>query len=455
MAAANGNRLDSRRLSGHPRGLPTLFLTEMWERFSYYGMRALLVLYMTQALHFADGKALSIYGYYTSAAYFMPLLGGWLADRFFGARRAVFIGGVIIAGGHFSLALSPLPFFYTGLALVAIGTGLLKPNVSTMVGDLYQPEDPRRDSGFSLFYMGINLGAFIAPLVCGYLGQKVNWHYGFAAAGIGMIMGLLQFVFSGNRLANIGERKTKAEGKDLATVPVRLTRVEVKRLAVIGILFFFSIVFWMAFEQSGSSLTLFADRLTRNSLFGYQFPSTWFQSVQPICLLLLAPVFAQLWLRMRDQQPSSPRKFTFGLLFVGFGFVVLVYASTLTGTGHVSPLWLIVLYLLHTVGELCLSPVGLSTVTRLAPAKMVGLMMGVWFLSISIGSFLAGKVAGFFDDKSVDALEKLFGFLGLVPIGAAILLLTLTPRINKLLVARKFDERTADSLPGELVQTGV
>ena len=362
---------------------------------------------------------------------------------------------MIIACGHFSLALSPLPFFYTGLVLVATGTGLLKPNVSTMVGDLYQQEDPRRDSGFSLFYMGINLGAFIAPLVCGYLGQKVNWHYGFAAAGIGMILGLLQFSFSGNRLANIGERKAKLAGRDRAIASERLSREEVKRLAVIGILFFFSIVFWMAFEQSGSSLTLFADRLTRNSLFGYQFPSTWFQSVQPICLLLLAPVFAQLWLRMRERQPTSPRKFTFGLLFVGFGFVVLVYASTLTGTGHVSPLWLVVLYLLHTVGELCLSPVGLSTVTRLAPAKMVGLMMGVWFLSISIGSFLAGKVAGFFDDKSVEALVKLFGFLALVPIGAAILLVTLTPRINRLLVERKVDERTKDRLPGELVQTGV
>lgn len=427
------SRNDQRSLAGHPRGLPTLFLTEMWERFSYYGMRALLVLYMTQALRFTDAKALSIYGYYTSAAYFLPLLGGWLADRYFGSKRAVLIGGIVIACGHFSLALSPLPFFYAGLVLVATGTGLLKPNVSTMVGDLYEVDDPRRDSGFSLFYMGINLGAFIAPLVCGFLGQRINWHYGFAAAGVGMIIGLIQFVFSGNRLQNIGELTTKVEHQGSVKAEERLTSKEIKRLAVIGILFFFSIVFWMAFEQSGSSLTLFADRLTRNSLFGYQFPSTWFQSVQPICLLLLAPVFAQFWLRLGTRQPTSPRKFTFGLLFVGLGFTALVYASSLTGTGKVSPFWLTGLYLVHTIGELCLSPVGLSTVTKLAPARMVGVMMGVWFLSISIGNFLAGKVATFFDDRSVIALVKLFGFLALAPIGAAILLAILTPGINKLL----------------------
>lgn len=432
MRIQTSNGIQQQGLAGHPRGLPTLFLTEMWERFSYYGMRALLVLYMTQSLRFADSKALSIYGYYTSAAYFLPLLGGWLADRFFGSKRAVLIGGIIIACGHFSLALSPLPFFYAGLILVATGTGLLKPNVSTMVGDLYEDDDPRRDSGFSLFYMGINLGAFIAPLVCGFLGQRVNWHYGFAAAGVGMILGLIQFVFSGNRLENVGELKTRPRHRSVADGE-RLTSKEIKKLTVIGILFFFSIVFWMAFEQSGSSLTLFADRLTRSSIFGYQFPSTWFQSVQPVCLLLLAPLFAQLWLRLGSRQPTSPRKFTFGLLFVGLGFAALVYASTLTGTGHVSPFWLVGLYLVHTIGELCLSPVGLSTVTKLAPARMVGLMMGVWFLSISIGSFLAGKVATYFDDRSIIALVKLFGFLALAPIGAAILLAVLTPKINKLL----------------------
>jgi len=423
-------------LAGHPRGLPTLFLTEMWERFSYYGMRALLVLYMTQSLGFADAKALSIYGYYTSAAYFMPMLGGWLADRFFGSKRAVLIGGIVIACGHFSLALPWLPFFYGGLVLVATGTGLLKPNVSTMVGDLYAENDPRRDSGFSIFYMGINLGAFIAPLVCGYLGQRINWHYGFAAAGVGMCFGLVQFVFSGRRLENVGQLKTNPKNRKETGGAEHLTAEEIKRLLVICILFFFSIVFWMAFEQSGSSLTLFADRLTRNSLFGYQFPSTWFQSVQPVCLLILAPVFAQLWLRMGYRQPGSARKFAFGLLFVGLGFATLVYASTLTSSGHVNPFWLIGLYLIHTIGELCLSPVGLSTVTKLSPARMVGMMMGVWFLSISIGSFLAGKVASYFDDRSVTSLVKLFGFLALAPIGAAILLMVLTPRINRLLHRR-------------------
>jgi proton-dependent oligopeptide transporter, POT family len=419
--------------TGHPRGLSTLFFTEMWERFSYYGMRAILVLYMTEALAFADADALSIYGYYTSSVYFLPIFGGWIADRFLGAKRAVLYGGIIIACGHFSLAFSPLPFFYTGLCLVALGTGLLKPNISTMVGDLYDEDDPRRDAGFSLFYMGINLGAFIAPLVCGYLGQNVNWHYGFAAAGVGMIFGLVQFVFSGKRLENVGELKTKRRAEDLAETKQKLTPEETKRLAVIGILFFFSVVFFMAFEQSGSSLTLFADRLTANTVFGYEFPSSWFQIVQPLCLLILAPVFAQLWLKMGERQPSSPRKFSFGLIFVGISYVLLIYAATLTVSGRVSPLWLIFLYLIQTVGELCLSPVGLSTTTRLAPARMVGLMMGVWFLSISLGSFLAGKVASYFDDKSVDAMVKLFGFLTLAPIAAGILLAIFIPRINKLL----------------------
>jgi POT family proton-dependent oligopeptide transporter len=422
---------------GHPRGLSTLFFTEMWERFSYYGMRAILVLYMTQALQFADADALSIYGYYTSSVYFLPIFGGWIADRFLGAKRAVLFGGVIIACGHFSLAFSPLPFFYTGLVLVAFGTGLLKPNISTMVGDLYSEEDPRRDSGFSLFYMGINLGAFIAPLVCGYLGQNVNWHYGFAAAGIGMIFGLIQFVFSGTRLENVGELKRKRDLADIAEMAEKLTPEEIKRLIVIGILFFFSVVFFMAFEQSGSSLTLFADRLTRNSIFGFEFPSSWFQIVQPLCLLILAPVFASIWLKMGDRQPSSPRKFSYGLLLVGISYVLLVYAATLTASGRVSPLWLVFLYLIQTVGELCLSPVGLSTTTRLAPARMVGLMMGVWFLSISLGSFLAGKVASYFDDKDIGAMFKLFGFLTLVPIAAGVLLTVLTPQINKFLSRAK------------------
>lgn len=423
----------------HPRGLSTLFFTEMWERFSYYGMRAILVLYMTQELRFSDADSVTIYGYYTSSVYFLPLLGGWIADRFLGAKRSVLVGGIIISCGHFSLAFSGLGFFYTGLVLVACGTGLLKPNISAMVGGLYDSEDRRRDAGFSLFYMGINLGAFIAPLVCGYLGQNVNWHFGFAAAGIGMILGLIQFVFSGKRLENVGERRAGTNSAKQSR-PDRLTPGEIKRLAVIAILFFFSVVFFMAFEQSGSSLTLFADRLTRNNLFGYEFPSSWFQIVQPLCLLILAPVFAQMWLNLGDRQPSSPRKFTFGLLLVGASYTLLVYAATLTAGGRISPLWLIALYAIQTFGELCLSPVGLSVYTKLAPARMVGLMMGVWFLSISLGSFLAGKVAAYFNDKEVGSMVKLFGFLMLAPIAAGIALWILTPRIQRLL-ANSSDSR--------------
>jgi POT family proton-dependent oligopeptide transporter len=281
--------------------------------------------------------------------------------------------------------------------------------------------------------MGINLGAFIAPLVCGYLGQNINWHYGFAAAGVGMVLGLLQFFFSGSRLRNIGELKLKQPSSGDENAAATLTSGEIKRLAVIGILFFFSVVFFMVFEQSGSSLTLFADRLTRNSLFGYDFPSSWFQSVQPVCLLLLAPIFAQIWLKLGERQPTSPRKFTYGLLLVGASYVLMVSAAAQTGLGRVSPMWLVLLYFIQTLGELCLSPVGLSVYTKLAPARMVGLMMGVWFLSISFGSFLAGKVASYFNDKDIDTMVKLFGFLTLAPIAAGIILAIISPRILRLL----------------------
>ncbi|HVF49653.1 MAG TPA: peptide MFS transporter [Pyrinomonadaceae bacterium] len=479
-------------LGGHPRGLTTLFFTEMWERFSYYGMRAILVLYMTKSLAegglgFDNKYAGLIYGTYVSSVYWTPLIGGWLADKVFGARRAVLMGGIVIACGHFSMVFNTLPNFFGGLALIAIGTGLLKPNISTMVGDLYSEKDMRRDAGFSIFYMGINLGAMIAPLVCGYLGQEIDWHYGFGAAGVGMVLGLLQYVFSGNRLKGVGEKPVPKEQPDIAQLDKAgdvgtdyLTMIlavvggivgfaaglyvgegrivsglfpgvvgffagyiggtvrhlggeELKRVLVIFILFVFSILFWMVFEQAGSSLTLFADRLTRNNIFGWEFPSSWFQSVQPTFVILLAPVFAALWTRMGTRQPSSPGKFTFGLFFVGLSFAIIAFASTLTGGGaRVSPLWLVLVYMVQTFGELCLSPVGLSTVTKLSPARMVGLMMGVWFLSISIGGFIAGIATGFFNADSEGALVRLFGTFAAITIGAAVLLAVLTPLIRKM-----------------------
>lgn len=427
---------DTGGIGGHPKGLTTLFFTEMWERFSYYGMRALLLLYMVApvaggGLEFDTVKATSIYGTYTSAVYFTTLFGGWLADRFFGARLAVLLGGIVIACGHFAMVFPSLPFFYTGLVFIALGTGLLKPNISTMVGGLYSTDDPRRDSGFSLFYMGINLGAMIAPIICGYIGQRISWHMGFGAAGVGMVLGLVQFTLHRKRLEKVGDRPAPRPTQDQQTVKQPLTGLEKRRIAIVFMLYFFSILFWMAFEQSGSSFALFAQNHTRTQLFGFEFPSSWFQSVNSIFILTLAPVFSVLWLRLKDRQPSSPAKFSIGLLFVGLGMAVIAFAASFIGEGKVSPLWLIAVFFIHTIGELCLSPVGLSTVSKLAPVRMVGLMMGLWFLATSIGNYLAGQVAGFYKDDG-GVLFRLFGGLAIVTILGALALALLLPFIRRL-----------------------
>jgi POT family proton-dependent oligopeptide transporter len=352
-----------------------------------------------------------------------------IADRFLGHSRAVLLGGILIACGHFSMAIHGLPFFFAGLALICAGTGLLKPNVSTMVGTLYPSGDPRRDSGFSIFYMGINIGAMLSPLVCGYLGQRVDWHAGFAAAGVGMTLGLVTFA-AGRRW--LPERSGEAALPGFrAPSSWRFTAEERSRLSVIGILFFFAVLFWGAFEQAGSSLTLFADRHTRLSLLGHSFPSSWFQVEQPLFVLVLAPVFAWMWLRLGKRQPSSAAKFAAGLLLVGLGFLILVPAAAAAQSRgiRVSPAWLTALYLVHTFGELCLSPVGLSLVTKLAPARIVGLMMGVWFLATSFGNKLAGWVAGFFD---VVPAARLFLLVALTAIGASFLLAFLIRPIRRL-----------------------
>jgi proton-dependent oligopeptide transporter, POT family len=429
---------DTGGIGGHPKGLTTLFFTEMWERFSYYGMRAILVLYMVApitsgGLEFDTVKATSIYGTYTSAVYFTTLFGGWLADKYLGARLAVLFGGIVIATGHFSMVFPSRPLFYAGLVFIALGTGLLKPNISTMVGGLYGADDPRRDSGFSLFYMGINLGAMIAPIVCGYIGQRINWHLGFAAAGVGMVLGLVQFTLHRKRLARVGQRpaqNVKGDTINQETLKQPLTKQEKGRIAVVFMLYFFSIIFWMAFEQSGSSFALFAQNHTRTELFGFNFPSSWFQSVNSVFILALAPVFSVLWLRLKNRQPSSPAKFSFGLLFVGLGMAVMAIAASFIGSGKVSPLWLIAVFFIHTLGELCLSPVGLSTVSKLAPVRMVGLMMGLWFLATSIGNYLAGQVAGFYQDNG-GVLFRLFGALAIATILAAAALALLLPFVRR------------------------
>jgi proton-dependent oligopeptide transporter, POT family len=481
--SAFDSTLDNTGSGGHPRGLTTLFFTEMWERFSYYGMRALLILYMTTAvaaggMGFDTKTAASIYGAYTGSVYLMSIPGGWIADNVLGTRRAVFVGGVIIALGHFSMAVPTIYTFFAGLVLIVFGTGLLKPNVSAIVGDLYGPEDQRRDAGFSIFYMGINIGAFTAPLVCGYLGEKISWHLGFGAAGVGMTLGLIQYVLGRDRMAHVGNppRQSAAETRGKAVKGLLfmaaisaavgllffgpaaivanqmwimlgalllffgwmffgfLKPEEKKPVAVIVILFFFSVIFWACYEQAGSSFNLFARDFTNRFAFGREFPASWYQSVPAVAVVILAPVFAWLWLKLGDRQPSSPIKFSLGLFFVGLGAAVLAVASLSVGGGSkVGPWWLVGVYVLQTVGEICLYPVGLSTTTKLSPPRVAGLMMGIYFLSISFGNFAAGKAAGYFEGGSQDALFSLFSKVAAVPIIAAVVLLALTPFIRRLM----------------------
>ena len=476
---------DDRSFFGHPRGLATLFFTEMWERFSYYGMRALLILFMTApaasgGLGFGVAKAGAVYGLYTAMVYLLSLPGGWVADRITGQRRAVLYGGVLISAGQLCLAGPGLTFFYTGLVLLMLGTGLLKPNVSTIVGQLYHQGDQRRDAGFSIFYMGINVGALISPIVIGYVGERISWRLGFALAGFAMIAGLVQYVLGAKHLGSAGQNPTPAENPErdrrqkrnagigaIAVVAILAvigilgaagivdltvemvsnalgvvlliiivavfswlllgkgwTVEERKRSGAVLVLFLASALFWSMFEQAGSSLNLFAERATNRNLFGFDFPASWFQFVQPALVVILAPVFAWIWLKLGRREPSSPAKFSMGLLFGGLGFLILVPAASRAANGAlVSLWWLNTTYLLHTIGELCLSPVGLSAITKLAPARVAGFMMGVWFVSISVGNFLAGHAASVYESM---ALPTLFGTVAALGLGAAVILVFLT-----------------------------
>jgi proton-dependent oligopeptide transporter, POT family len=475
------------RFFGHPRGLATLFFTEMWERYSYYGTRALLILYMTAAttsggLGFSVMKAGAIYGFYTAMVYLLSLPGGWIADRIIGQQGAVLLGGILIAAGNLCLASPPITAFYAGLAFLMVGTGLLKPNVSTIVGQLYAPGDKRRDAGFSIFYMGINIGAF-SPLIVGWVGEKVNWRLGFATSAIGMVVGIVQYLVTGRHLGDAGKHpsstgdaaRDRAQKKNgsiavtallaiLAVIAVlaskgiiRVTAEEIsdglgwillaiaaavfswmifgrqwsteerKRAAAILVLFIASCTFWAVYEQAGSSLNLFAERNTNRVVLGYQFPASWFQNVQPFFVVILAPLYAWLWVRLGRREPSSPAKFSYGLLFVGLSFLVLLPAASHT---NVSPNWLNFSYFLSVIGEMCLSPVGLSAMTKLAPAGAAGFVMGVWFLSLSIGNWLAGRAGSLFESMP---LPKLFGIGGIVPIVAALILVLLIKPTKRLM----------------------
>jgi POT family proton-dependent oligopeptide transporter len=483
---------DQTRFFGHPRGLATLFFTEMWERFTYYGMRGVLILFMVDAIQTGGlgldtPTAAAIYGLYTAGVYLMALPGGWVADRIVGARNAVFYGGILIAAGQFSLAFAATTpaGFYSGLALIVLGTGLLKPNVSAIVGDLYPEGGARRDAGFSIFYMGINLGAFIGPLLCGYLGEQIAWKYAFMAAGTGMVLGLIQYKLGAGLSDLGGPPKLDAKEKSSVNRTAGLTALgvlaiaailyvlqaqgitsfslqqaagatgavivglavvyfayhlmfgpwdatEKKRLVVIFFLFIGAALFWSGFEQAGSSMNLFAADLTDRVIFGWEAPASWLQAVNPVFIIIFAPVFGWLWVALGSRNPSIPMKFGLGLILLGIGFLVMAWASVYASEGIlVSPAWLVVTYFLHTSGELCLSPVGLSATTKLAPKPLVGQMMGIWFMGAALGNLVAGLVAG---QMETAPLTQLFGMVAAIVIGSGVLFILFKGPIKKLTV---------------------
>ena len=442
--------MDTAQQKGHPKGLYLLFMTEMWERFSYYGMRAIFILYMTKMLLMPDSDASNIYGSYTGLVYLTPLLGGYLSDRFLGNRRSIEIGGILMALGQFAMFFSAsasggaaISLMWVGLTLLIIGNGFFKPNISTMVGQLYPQGDRRVDAAFTIFYMGINLGAFFSPLICGTLAEKIDFKWGFLAAGIGMIIGLITFVAQKNKLLVDSDNNpigmptqkfgVKQVGIVIAAIALifflmnyktmfnseldiigyliygamvampliiltdkSLTKDERDRIMVIFILAFFVIFFWGAFEQAGASLTIFADRQTDRTLFGWEMPASYFQSVNPLAIILLAPLFSSLWLRLgnRGLEPTSPKKMAIGLSLVALGYVVIAFAVYGLGAmDKVSMFWLIGLYVIHTMGELCLSPIGLSMVSKLSPARFSSLLMGTWFLANAAANKFAGTLS--------------------------------------------------------------
>jgi proton-dependent oligopeptide transporter, POT family len=433
------------RFFGHPRGLATLFFTEMWERFSYYGMRAFLLYYMTASaaeggLGFSDAEGASAYGTYTGSAWGAAIVGGLIADKYLGQYRSVLWGGVLIMLGHISLAFPPVPFFYAGLALVVAGTGLLKPSVSTLVGSLYEQGDRRRDAGFSIFYMGINSGAILGPIVAGYIAQRIDWHLGFGCAAIGMALGLFQYVVDRRHLQPAIERMTAERAARAAQMqatstggPVAITAAEWSRIFAILVLFVFATLFWAGYEQAGSTLALIADRNTRLELLGVGFPSSWLQSLQPIFVVLLAPVFAWLWLRLGPREPSVPTKFAFGLVFMALAFVIMMPAGAALDADDmlkISPWPLIFWNLFSELAELSISPVGLSAITKLSPARLVGLMMGVWFLSLAFGNKLAGSLAGYVETMP---LYTMFTAVAAVLLVSALIMFVLVRPVKKLM----------------------
>ncbi|MBG9588049.1 peptide MFS transporter [Cytobacillus firmus] len=471
---------------GHPKGLFTLFFTEFWERFSYYGMRAILVFYMYYevskgGLGLDEPTALAIMSIYGSLVYMSGIIGGWIADRLLGTSRAVFYGGILIMLGHIALSIpGSLAMFFISMVLIVLGTGLLKPNVSSVVGDIYSPEDNRRDAGFSIFYMGINLGGFLAPLIVGTVGMKYNFHLGFAIAAVGMFFGLLVFIFTkkknlglaGTYISNplsANEKKTVYTRIGLGAVIIAIlvavgiptglltfdsfialvgilgiglpiiyftmmyrspktTEVERSRIIAYIPLFIASVMFWAIQEQGSTILANYADKRTQLEFMGLDISPAWFQSLNPLFIIFFAPVFAWLWVKLGDRQPSVPQKFSLGLLFAGLSFIVILLPAYLGGTDSlVSPLWLVLSYFIVVLGELCLSPVGLSATTKLAPAAFSAQTMSLWFLSNAAAQAINAQIVKFYTPETE---MTYFGVIGAVAILLSIILFLLSPKIQ-------------------------
>ncbi len=429
---ADSGTIKQKELFGHPVGLYVLFFTEMWERFSYYGMRAILVLYLvaeTQGsnagLGWTNGEALALYGWYTMLVYVMSIPGGWIADKFLGQKKSVLYGGILLVAGHSILAVEQMWAFYSGLGLIICGVGMLKPNISTMVGGLYKQGDIRRDKGFTIFYIGINIGAFLSSLIVGYVGEVHGWHYGFGLAGIGMALGLLQYLLGQKHLMHVGNflgASENIEEKEAMKKP--LTKIETDRIVVLFISFLLVIVFWGAFEQAGGLMNIYAKENTNRMLMGWEVPASWFQSLNAMFIIFLGTSVAAYWAmrKLKGKVSTSLFKMILGLIIMGTGFFFMSAASAeFESTGSSAMYWLVLAYLFHTVGELCISPVALSYITKLAPLKYASLMMGVYFAMTGFGNKLAGilgesasKFGEFTIFTGIAAFCVIFGLLVLV-----------------------------------------
>ena len=484
---------EQKTILGHPRGLFVLFFAEMWERFSYYGMRALLIFYLVQHWMYSDSEASVIYGAYTALVYIAPVVGGYLADRYLGQRKAVLFGAVLLTFGHFLMAFegdggqsaAEINIFWLALAFIIVGSGFLKANISVMVGQLYPRTDIRRDPAYTIFYMGINLGAMLGSLIAGYLGQTYGWAYGFGAAGVGMLLGLVVFVMGKPLLMGRGESRVperlaapvlgglrfewmlyilgvaavglvwfllqhqKLVGGLLGASGVlligfvlwkavfKLERQDRDRILAALYLIIGSVLFWALFEQAGASLNLFTDRSVDRTIFGWEVPASMFQSLNSFYIITLAPIFAMvwLWLAKRGFEPSAPAKFALGVVLVGAGFLVLVAGAKSAGAGATPVIFIFLIYLLHTLGELCLSPVGLSAMNRLSPANMASLIMGAWFFASATGNFAAGLISAATGGEGggVARVMEVYSNVGWLAVGVGVVMLLIAPLIRRLM----------------------